>query len=99
MSAKHTPEPWAEPDANHCDTRLIPLVDYKRARVCVNACAGIEDPAEAIREAREALERCYQVHNAITTYSPQSYEDHKANKEHCEMIKKALAKLQPKESE
>lgn len=37
---KHTAEPWPE-----CDTdEVINAADYSRARVCVNALAGIDDP-------------------------------------------------------
>ena len=90
MSSKHTPEPWPEPDVNHCGTRLIPLADYQRARICVNACAGIEDPAEAIREARGALFALLAVreNGDVPSWTAQ-WDDAEA----------ALAKLQPKEAE
>ena len=47
---KHSPEPW-EYEAG------VSEVDAIRADACVNACAGIEDPAAAIQAARETLER------------------------------------------
>lgn len=112
MSAKHTPEPWTLLGrVNKCSIGNHSVIrdqggtpigyiaysdDASRAIACVNACAGIADPAEAIREAREMLERCYQVHNTITIYTPQSHQDKEANREHCDNIKEVLAKLQPK---
>lgn len=50
MPSKHTPEPW--PDV---PVPVLTQEDYDRARECVNACAGMDDPAAAIRAAREAL--------------------------------------------
>ena len=52
----HTPEPWSEhthgipPIINICG------VDYIRAVICVNACAGIENPKEFIQEAMDRIE-------------------------------------------
>lgn len=59
-------EPWRDCDGivNHMiedwGGRIVSqhwdsVPERDRAVACVNACAGIEDPAEAIREAREAL--------------------------------------------
>lgn len=60
-AAKHTPEPW--PIAKGGDVMLpfadgsnvylrkavgLPLEDYERARACVNACAGMANPAAEI---------------------------------------------------
>jgi hypothetical protein len=51
---------------------------------------------ESIREAGNALIKASHVHRAITTYAQdQSEIDKAANKEHCEMLDAALAKLQP----
>ena len=58
-----TPEPWHQnaegmivdtfgQDVSFCDTNV------KRYVTCVNACAGIPDPATALALAREALKAC-----------------------------------------
>lgn len=45
----HTPTPW-ELDETHFlhalneNMVVVPLVDYERARACVNACEGMQDP-------------------------------------------------------
>ena len=91
-------EPWKVQDDGWCNE--ADCFEYQeRAVQCVNACAGIENPEEAIREAREMLEHCYRVHNAITIYTPRGHQDKEANREHCDNIKAALAKLQPKQAE
>jgi hypothetical protein len=51
MDKKWTPEPWA---ASHA-WGWINHKDGARAAICVNACAGIEDPAAALSAARDAL--------------------------------------------
>lgn len=93
--AIHTTSTWWITQAEHtsCDCAVPAVHDWEKGF----ALFGIEDPAEAIREAREMLERCYQVHNAITIYTPQSHQDKEANREHCDNIKAVLAKLQPKQ--
>lgn len=52
----HTPEPWIplaeHPDFDHAN---ISLVDFKRACVCVNACAGMQDPAAEIAALKAKL--------------------------------------------
>ena len=64
--------------------------DGRRLVECWNACAGIEDPAEAIREARVALFALLALreNGDVPSWTAQW--------EHAE---KALAKLQPKEAE
>jgi hypothetical protein len=103
-------EPWQATSARegsivaHRDQPILESFKLvKRAVVCVNACAGMADPAaeiaamrEAIKEAGNALIKAFHVHRAITTYAQDQSEIDKAvNKEHCEMLDAALAKLQP----
>lgn len=51
-----TPEPWPEDlmlyrfEFMKCDIDI--LNEYRRARACVNACAGMDDPAKEIAELR-----------------------------------------------
>lgn len=56
--SEHTPEPWPEPDKNgHISEPRIGCMDYAnymRARACVNACAGIDDPQD-LRTQRDDL--------------------------------------------
>lgn len=100
-------EPWKT--TNYRDGGILTRYDQpimevfklvKRAVACVNACAGMPDPAaeiqalrDAVKEAKTMLESCYQVHRAITLYAPQSEADKAANREHCEKINTALSKL------
>ena len=74
----------------------------KRATACVNACAGMADPAteiQAMREATEEAERALSnalfIHEAITPYAPQDAADKIENQKHCDNIKAALANLKP----
>lgn len=60
----------------------------KRAVQCVNACTGIEDPAEAIRKAREALDGFLSL--GKRDLSNPKYEGYFTS------AKAAIAKLQPK---
>jgi hypothetical protein len=52
---KHTPEPWEwnthgiQPATNFKQVRFD---DYQRAKSCVNACAGMDDPAAEIQRLR-----------------------------------------------
>ena len=48
----HTPEPWADYDNDLPKT--LSAADYKRARVCVNACAGI--PTEQLGDVKALIE-------------------------------------------
>ena len=104
MSTRHTPEPWASSGcvnecsiSGHsviCDQGRTPIGyiaysdDANRAIICVNACAGIEDPAEAIREAREALSFIAEL---IGPNGERLFEGGCAS-----IAQQALAKLQPK---
>ena len=56
----HTPEPWI-PLAEHPDFDCvnISLVDFKRACLCVNAFAGVEDPVAYIADLREGHTTAY----------------------------------------
>ena len=107
---KHTPEPWAPFGKVHectisghtvirdyLDTPIAYVAymdDANRIANCVNACAGIEDPVEAIREAREAIENIVSV--------GREYYDMDMGPNGMEAIafcEAALAKLQPKQAE
>ena len=64
MKTKHTPEPWiAVGERVAGNGILIALCGHgnadNAARIvaCVNACAGMEDPAKEIAEMREELNR------------------------------------------
>lgn len=57
----HTPEPWDEytdiavqitPDPNGPNVAILSFEDYCRARLCVNAVAGIADPEKFVHDAR-----------------------------------------------
>ena len=48
-----SPEPWPEIVMRY-DSLSINRRDYNRARACVNACAGIADPAAIKRVIRDA---------------------------------------------
>lgn len=65
---QHTPEPWGSIDTldprtdiptassrptECCGSVLLKADDYYRARACVNALAGIPDPAAFVKAARE----------------------------------------------
>jgi len=72
----------------------------KRAVTCVNACAGMRDPAAEIQALRDAVKEAYRVienarfvHQAITTYAPQDAVDKIENQKHCDNMSSALAKL------
>ena len=75
-----------------------PCADHARQleRELNAAKAEIQAMREAIMEAGNALIKASHVHRAITTYAQdQSEIDKTANREHCEMLDAALAKLQP----
>lgn len=65
MDHKHTPEPWIVyqgrvysadgPIATPHHRGLDGITHAERIVSCVNACEGIADPAEAIRETKEAI--------------------------------------------
>ena len=52
---KHTPEPWEwnthgiQPATKF---KQLTFLDYQRAKICVNACAGMDDPAAEIERLR-----------------------------------------------
>jgi hypothetical protein len=50
----HTPEPWIRKPVLSLNGRTIELddIDYARAELCVNALAGIPDPAAFVARAR-----------------------------------------------
>lgn len=68
MTTQHTPEPWphldnvppnddipeAKPHITECcGSVLMDQARYERARACVNACAGMAEPAAEIARLRE----------------------------------------------
>ena len=65
MKEKHTPEPWGPkgwpPVISHIESAtILSTLDYERARACVNACAGIENP-EKIKDLVEAAEKAITI--------------------------------------
>lgn len=74
----HTKEPWPEPEPAHAGTgaaaiewHRIPGVadftrkaDADRARECVNACVGWDDPPTAILEMLQAVIDTHETHRA-----------------------------------
>lgn len=54
-----TPEPWDARTHAFPHERFVELErpDYERARACVNALAGIPDPAAALERVRDELNR------------------------------------------
>lgn len=51
----HTPEPWNGNTHQGLGAKgkVLPKADYHRATDCVNACAGIEDPAKYIADLKQ----------------------------------------------
>lgn len=45
MSEQHTPEPWPSIERYSTNSARLNAADYERARICVNACAGISNEA------------------------------------------------------
>lgn len=73
----HTPEPWAEPDINHwasnksnskLDLGIVGFIDMCRAVACVNACAGMADPAAEITALRADKQVLVDALKAIQKY-------------------------------
>ena len=61
--SKHTPEPWSKEDFQRfpfteITQRGLQIEDFARAVACVNACAGIDDPAKYM-EGVKILEKAY----------------------------------------
>ena len=58
MSEKHTPEPWNGNTHQGLGAKgkVLSKADYHRATDCVNACAGIEDPAAYIADLQSRLD-------------------------------------------
>lgn len=64
---KHTLEPWltGQPEIGYTHdindlhfeyaTAILPLDDYDRAITCVNALAGVTDPAAALAQVRDRI--------------------------------------------
>lgn len=102
---QHTPEPWrfiehltwpgfgvVHPIMSD-EMGLVSREIGERIVADHNALAGIDNPEEAIREAREALEAALMVHKSIETYCSETAEDRRANRLHCDRLKAALTKL------
>lgn len=105
---KHSPEPWIllpngeivdgkfsklrETEDYSPDSFSNEMNDFERIITCVNACAGIENPQEAIGAAREMLERCSLIFTLLPPSGLGGWNwKHLANE-----CGSALAKLQPK---
>lgn len=77
MSEKYTAEPWYDAKSSTVKFVELPLCDYIRATVCVNACAGIstadleagavEKLIEAARTARNLI-RVDLLEHAVANY-------------------------------
>ena len=76
----HTPEPWPELSENgpmlwYCfddGTERVAMLretDYARARVCVNACAGMTDPAAELASLRAEVERLRKENQTLSDMS------------------------------
>jgi hypothetical protein len=91
MDRNWTPEPWA---ASHA-WGWINHKDGARAAICVNALAGIEDPAaalEAVRDARPLLEECGRI------LLQEGFIDTHSRLETADRIAKLCVKLSPLEA-
>lgn len=73
----HTSEPWARRgsqiradngNGKHLFTYMVKEEDAERACECVNELAGVENPVEALRVAREALAECRQYLSDLVTF-------------------------------
>jgi hypothetical protein len=57
---EHTPTPWAKEKTHFAypPTWMILLnnADYERAKICVNACEGIEDPAKWFEDVSKKID-------------------------------------------
>ena len=91
-------EPWMIQDDSILDYKRFDFATLQAAQEvedrineCVNACAGIENPGEAIREAREALGR-YAL-DGDGAYGQAGEADTR------DLAIIALTKLQPKQAE
>jgi hypothetical protein len=61
--SKHTPEPWSKVDFQRfpftdITQRGLQIEDFARSVACVNACAGMDDPAKYM-EGVKILEKTY----------------------------------------
>ena len=87
-------EPWEYTSFRNCirnrHNHTLELQDElrDRARQCVNACAGMADPAKEIQAMRDAIRAAYK--GLLTADDDGDYSDHGPND-----VTKALAKLQP----
>lgn len=101
MSA-HTPEPWTHQGGDclylHGVFSIKTLGDWKLRNsvlASLNACAGLEDPAEALRVAREALSRMVKW-TEIIAGDNQDTEAAAEETASFELAQQALALLTPK---
>jgi hypothetical protein len=77
---KHAPEPWmrggearphyvytSEPNGSFAVANFASPSNAARAVACVNACAGIEDPAAALAEVRAELLNLWNTEGQVLT--------------------------------
>ena len=78
----HTPEPWPVPDTaafrwareyEQLNAGSLSLADYLRAKACVDACAGMDDPEVAIKALRKELKLT--THKVLTCGVAASHPD------------------------
>jgi hypothetical protein len=50
MAETHSPEPWDTYPGQHPRWVELVMTDYRRAAVCVNALAGVDDPALQVQQ-------------------------------------------------
>jgi len=97
-------EPWSAFDFDQCKTRhgaIFELIAGTRNRsiACVNACAGMADPAAEIAAMREALREAHTSLNLCSGIIGAPFDTEWKSVEECDAAygsaKSTLAKLQP----
>lgn len=89
-------EPWSAFDFDQCKTRhgaIFELIAGTRNRsiACVNACAGMADPAKEIAAMREAIREVNILLRSISAHDGPGFPHGTC----CNLAVQALAKLQP----
>ena len=113
----HTPEPWPEPkNKSHPTWRIagcsdgchsegiLNYADYLRARACVNACEGMEDPEKEIAALRadnqmlvDALEEAIEGMEDMIGYVPDYFREKWKHDDCIKEAREALASVREKE--